>query len=148
MSDLHGLLQPAVEDMGYVFWGMEQLRQGRGSLLRIYIDSPSGVALDDCAAVSERLAGILDVEDPITGAYRLEVSSPGLDRRLFTVAQYRQAVGAMVSVRLRRLLDKRRRITGLLRGADARAIVLEDAGVEIQILMDDIDTTRIAPEEC
>ena len=147
MTDLYGLLQPAVEDMGYVFWGMEQLRQGRSSLLRVYIDKAAGVTLDDCARVSDRLAGILDVENPIAGAYRLEISSPGLDRRLFTTAQYRQSIGETVKVRLRRPLDNRRRVTGRLRDADERAIVLDDGGVELRICMDDIDKTRIAPEE-
>ena len=88
--NLVSLLTPVVVDMGYVCWGIEHLRQGRTSLLRIYIDSEAGITLEDCARVSNRVSGILDVEDPIAGEYQLEVSSPGLNRLLFPPGQYEQ----------------------------------------------------------
>ena len=91
--NLDNLLRPVIADLGYVCWGIEYQRQGRGALLRVYIDSEAGIDLEDCEQVSRRLSGILDVEDPIAGEYLLEVSSPGLDRLLFTRAHYEQFIG-------------------------------------------------------
>lgn len=82
-DDLNALLGPVVEAMGYEFWGLEYL-QGRGAVLRIFIDKDDGISVDDCAAVSHQASGVLDVEDLISGEYNLEVSSPGMERPLFT----------------------------------------------------------------
>ena len=75
------LLEPTVEGMGYELVGVEF--DGHQRVLRVYIDRPEGITVDDCSAVSYQLSGLLDVEDPITGRYQLEVSSPGMDRPLF-----------------------------------------------------------------
>ncbi|MFT7177559.1 MAG: ribosome maturation factor RimP, partial [Halioglobus sp.] len=80
---LEEMLEPTVKAMGFSLWGIEYSSQGRYSVLRIFIERDSGITADDCAAVSSQVSGILDVEDPISGEYTLEVSSPGMDRRLF-----------------------------------------------------------------
>ena len=80
---LRDLLAPTVEAQGFELWGLEHHSQGRHSLLRLYIDAEAGVDVDDCARVSEHVGALLDVEEPISGDYVLEVSSPGVDRRLF-----------------------------------------------------------------
>ena len=146
-ANLDTLLRPVVTDMGYIFWGIEHLREGRGSLLRIYIDSEPGVTLEDCARVSNRVAGVLDVEDPIVGGYRLEISSPGLDRPLFTPAQYEQFIGETVKVKLSRPHNNRRRITGRIERVDEYKVVLNEAGTEFHIPVDEIGKARIVPGE-
>jgi ribosome maturation factor RimP len=81
---LEEMIAPVVVSLGCEFWGMEYLTQGRYTTLRIFIDAPKGVSLDDCEKVSRQVSAILDVEDPIQGEYTLEVSSPGMDRPLYT----------------------------------------------------------------
>ena len=145
--DLDRLLRPVVADMGYVCWGIEHLRQGRASLLRIYIDGEQGITLEDCERVSHRLSGVLDVEDPIAGEYLLEVSSPGLDRLLFTRAQYEQYTGETVKVRLSNAYEKRKRITGTIQRVAGDTVILNEAGREFHIPLHEIDRARIVPRE-
>ena len=82
------MLRTTVEALGFELWGIEYLSQGRHSVLRVYIEAENGIAVEDCATVSEQVGSVLDVEDPITGEYTLEVSSPGMDRLLFKLDQY------------------------------------------------------------
>ena len=141
--NLDALLKPVITDLGYVYWGLELLRQGRGALLRIYIDSSAGVTLEDCERVSHRVSGILDVEDPIAGEYLLEVSSPGLDRLLFNRDQYEQFIGSTVKVRLSGTVDERKRITGLIEEVTSETLVLNEAGSKIRIPLGEIDRARL-----
>ena len=97
---LTSLLQPLVEDLGYEFVGIEHSSNPKNPVLVIYIDAPDGIAVEDCARVSREIAAILDVEDPIPGKYQLEVSSPGLDRPLFTLAQFEQFSGEVAQISL------------------------------------------------
>ena len=143
--DLEALLRPVVADLGCEFWGLERLTERGGSLLRLYIDSAAGITLADCERVSHRVAGVLDVEDPIAGAYRLEVSSPGLDRLLFTMAQYERFVGEQVKVRLSKPCESRKRIAGRLERVSERTVVLNEAGREFHIPLEDIERARVAP---
>ena len=134
-------------DMGYVCWGIELLRQGRGALLRIYIDSGDGVTLEDCERVSNRVSGVLDVEDPIAGEYLLEVSSPGLDRLLFNREQYEQYIGETVKVRLSGTIDNRKHITGRIEGVIGETLVLNESGREFQIPLGEIEKARLSPDD-
>ncbi len=120
------MIQPIAEGLGYVFWGMEFLSQGRHSVLRIYIDKENdGITVDDCEAVSRQVSGILDVEDPIQGEYTLEVSSPGWDRPLFRLEQFAAYAGEVVQVRLRSPYDGRRNFKGLLKGVEGDEVVVQ-----------------------
>jgi len=121
---LRDLLSPSVEALGFELWGLEHLSQGRHSLLRVYIDAEAGVTVDDCARVSEQVGAVLDVEDPIGGDYVLEVSSPGVDRRLFRLEQYAPYAGEELELRLRRPFEGRRKYRGVLRGVEGEDIVL------------------------
>lgn len=142
------LIRPVVEGLGYHFWGMEYLSQGKDSVLRIFIENPSenGTDVEDCAKVSRQVSSILDVEDPITGEYNLEVSSPGLDRPLFELEQYKEYIGALVALRLRVPFDGRRKFKGQLTGVEGEDIVLRVDQEEYLLPIDLIDKANIVPE--
>ncbi len=108
------LIKPVVETLGFDFWGLEYIAQGKSSVLCIYIDGENGINVDDCAAVSRQVSGVMDVEDPIASEYSLEVSSPGLDRPLFTLEQFNRYVGEFVDVKLRYAYEGRRKFKGKL----------------------------------
>ena len=111
---LQELLQGSVENLGCELWGIECQRVGRYLTVRLFIDKEGGVTVDDCADVSRQVSAVLDVEDPIADKYNLEVSSPGLDRPLFTLAQYTRYVGQEIVVHLRIPVADRRKWQGEL----------------------------------
>jgi len=124
-TQLEDLLSPVVDSLGYEFVGLEYLPQGKHSLLRIYIDKPDGITVDDCGTVSHQVSGVLEVEDPISGHYVLEVSSPGLDRPLFKFEDFERFSGNNVQIRLQIPLDGRRNFKGLLQGVQAADQLVE-----------------------
>ena len=139
------MLQTTVEAMGFDLWGVEYLSQGRHSVLRVYIERDSGVLVDDCAAVSSQVSAILDVEDPIAGEYALEVSSPGMDRRLFRLDQYSAYVGETVDIHLRSAFDGRRKFKGILKGIEGEDVVVQVDNHEFLLPHDAIDKARVEP---
>ena len=122
--DIEALIEPAIEVMGFELWGLELVRRGKQSLLRIFIEAEHGITVDDCAAVSRQVSGILDVENPINEEYTLEVSSPGIDRRLFKHAQVDRCVGQPATVQLRQPFEGQKRFKGVIVGTEASDIVL------------------------
>lgn len=120
-ESIEALLQPVVEASGCEWVGGE-FRGGPDGLLRVYIDTEAGVTLDDCSRVSDALSGVLDVEDPFPGFYRLEVSSPGVERPMFRASDFGRFVGQKVRVRLHRPLAQRRRFDGIVTGVDGEQI--------------------------
>ena len=145
-KQLQALLEPSVAALGYELLGIEHLSQGRHSLLRIYIDSPDGITVEDCERVSHQVSGVLEVEDPIKGAYTLEVSSPGLDRPLFKPEHYERFVGEQVQVRLVRPQDGRRKFKGQLTGLRDGNVVLDVDGHEVVLAWEDIDKAHLVPQ--
>lgn len=101
LEQLQAIVAPVIEALGYECWGIEFLSQGKHSLLRIYIDHADGIFIEDCEKVSRQVSGVLDVEDPISNEYTLEVSSPGMDRPLFTLEQFAAHAGEQVKIKLR-----------------------------------------------
>ncbi|WP_299196382.1 ribosome maturation factor RimP [uncultured Amphritea sp.] len=146
LSVLQELIEPSVVALGYQLWGVEMISQGRHSMLRIYIDAEEGIGVEDCASVSRQVSGILDVEDPISGEYTLEVSSPGMDRPLFTLEQYQAFVGHVVQLKLRMPFDGRRRFKGVLKGIEDEDIVLVVDQEEYLLPIDHIDKANIVPQ--
>lgn len=140
------IVGPAVTGLGYELVGVEYQPQPRNSVLRVYIDQPEGITVDDCERVSHQLSGVLDVEDPIRGHYTLEVSSPGLDRPLFTAEQFERFAGNRVRIRLGAPLDGRRNFTGRLCGVENGNVVIEVDGDETHLPLESIDQARLAPE--
>lgn len=124
-EDLQTALVPAIEALGFELWGIELIAHARHTLLRIYIDSAAGITVDDCASVSRHAGSALDVADLIAGAYTLEVSSPGLDRPLFTQAQFERYCGQAVKVRLAYPVEGQRNCQGKLLKVDDDAIEVE-----------------------
>lgn len=145
LEQLQALLAPVVEALGYQCWGIEFLSQGRHSLLRVYIDHENGILIDDCEKVSRQISGVLDVEDPITSEYTLEVSSPGMDRPLFRLEQFAAHAGELVKIKLRSPYEGRRNFQGLLRGVEEQDVVVLVEDHEYLLPIDLIDKANIIP---
>ena len=123
-QNLQEMLQDAVEDLGCELWGIECQRVGRFMTVRLFIDKEGGVTVDDCADVSRQVSAILDVEDPIADKYNLEVSSPGLDRPLFTLPQFERYIGQDIAVHLRIPVMERLKWQGKLERIEKDMITL------------------------
>lgn len=145
LEQLQGILGPVVEALGYQCWGIEFISQGKHSLLRVYIDHVDGILVEDCEKVSRQISGVLDVEDPITSEYTLEVSSPGMDRPLFTLEQFAAHAGEQVKIRLRSPYEGRRNFQGLLQGIEDQDVVVRVEEHEYLLPIDLIDKANIIP---
>ena len=144
--NLRQILEPAVAAVGCELVGVEYHPAGKQSLLRIYIDRPDGVTVKDCEAVSHQVSGVLDVEDPIPGQYTLEVSSPGLDRPLFRLADFERFAGRQARLKLEQDVEGRRNFRGTLQGVRDGQVVLEtDDGLELLVSVDEIEQARLVP---
>ena len=146
MSDetLNALIEPVVIGLGYQLWGIEKVQQGRRVTLKIYIDAKDGVTIEDCAKVSRQGSGLLDVEDPISGDYLLEVSSPGIDRRLFKPEHFDLCKGEKIQVTLRQAFEGQRKWKGVLCGLDEGDAVLRvDDTQEIVLPLASIERARV-----
>lgn len=139
------LTQDTIEAMGCELVGIECQRAGRFLTVRLYIDKDSGVTIDDCSDVSRQISAILDVEDPITDKYNLEVSSPGLDRPLFTVAHYERFKGREVVIHLRIPMFDRRKWQGVIESVDGDFITLKVEGEARQFAFGNIQKANLVP---
>ena len=143
---LNNLLQPLVEDLGYEFVGLEYNANPKNSVLVLYIDTPEGIQLEDCERVSREVAALLDVEDPIPGQYSLEVSSPGLDRPLFTLDQFERFSGEEVQLTAFAPVAGRRRFKGKILGTAEGTVRLEQDGNEVELEFGNIAKARLVPD--
>lgn len=135
-----------VEDLGYELVGIEYIRAGKHSTLRVYIDHENGILVDDCAAVSREISALMDVEDPITNEYTLEVSSPGLERPLFSADQYAAFIGSEVKVQLRMPIQNRRRWKGVIASVEGEIICVNVDGTEERFALSNIQKANIVPK--
>lgn len=145
-AELAALLEPTIERLGYELTDLE-LRLGGKGLVRLFIDAPDGIGLADCEKVSKAVGALMDVEDPVPGNYDLEVSSPGLDRRLTKVQHFQRFIGEIVKVKLRFPMDGRRRFRGKLVSADDEGIAVEVDGELHSLALASIDTARLVPAD-
>lgn len=151
-EEIAGLLSPTVAAMGLELLGVEYLTAPGGATLRLYIDVPEAqadsrmVGIDDCEAVSREVSAQLDVADPISGHYTLEVSSPGIDRPLFTPAQFARFAGQTAKVTLRLPQDGRRRLQGQILRVESERIVFALDGAEFVVAAANIDKARLVPD--
>jgi len=145
-SQLTELIAPVVESMGFSFWGLEFMPQGKRSMLRIFIDHADGINVDHCAQVSRQISAVMDVEDPIAQEYTLEVSSPGMDRPLFTLEQFQQYANHIVELRLRMPFDGRRKFKGQLIGVEQEDVVIVVDEHEYLLPIELIEKANVVPQ--
>ena len=143
---LQKIVEPVVKALGFQLWGIEYLGQGRHTLLRIYIDKEGGINIEDCAEASRHISSILDVEDPISSEYRLEVSSHGLDRILFTQDQLNAHIGDVIKVRLTESFAGRRNFSGKLKNIVDDEIVLIVGDEEFTIPYELIEKANVVSD--
>ncbi len=143
---LQQMLEPLVESLGYELVLLEFSPSTKGGMLRLFIDKADGILVDDCERVSREVAAALDVEDPISTPYRLEISSPGLDRPLVKASHFERFIGEQSRIQLIAPRNGRRRFIGWIRGFANGAVNLETAEGPIDIALDDIERARLVPE--
>ena len=146
MQDLAQMFEPVIEAMGYELVGVEYQRGGGHGTLRVYIDRESGVTLDDCAAISHQISGILDVEEPIQQAYDLEISSPGIDRPLFKLADFERFAGRNARIRLAVARQGRKNFKGELQGVADRLVSIKVDGEIFDLPYADIAKANLIGE--
>jgi ribosome maturation factor RimP len=144
-ADLRKLLEPGVSAMGFELVDVEMAGSHHSPTLRVYIDGPRGVNVDDCARVSRQLSALLDVEDPLPGQYTLEVSSPGLDRPLVKPEDFRRFVGETVKVKMQQPVLGRRNFSGRLVEVAADHVVVEVDKEIFNLAFDDMERARLVP---
>lgn len=142
---LTDMLSAPVEAIGFELVGIEFIRAGKHSTLRVYIDSENGIDVDDCAEVSHQVSAVLDVEDPISNEYNLEVSSPGMDRPLFKAAHYQSVVGEEITVKLNIPQDGRRNFKGLLTQSTETHVHVEVDGQTFILPISNISKANLVP---
>ena len=133
-----------VADEGLELLATEFVGSGPKAILRLIVDGPDGVNLDTCASISRQASALLDVEDPVSHRYTLEVSSPGLDRRLYVLDDYQKHVGSRVKIRMQPSFRDQRTVFGELLGTNNDMIrVFNDSGQEIELPLDEIFEARL-----
>lgn len=143
MQDLNALLDKSLSQLGYELVDMEI--SNRGKLIRLFIDKPEGINIDDCVLVSNHLSDLLAVEHDIDYD-RLEVSSPGLDRALKKEADFVRFNGERAQVKLRVPVEGRKNFVGILRGLEQDQLAIECEGVVHHVALSNIDKAKLAPE--
>jgi len=146
VTKLTAMLQPLVEDLGYEFVGLEFSSNPKNAVLVLYIDKPGGVVVEDCEMASREVAALLDVEDPISGHYVLEVSSPGLDRPLFSTQHFARFKGEVVQIVLNAPHEGRRKFKGRILDAGDGKIRIEQDGAEVVLDHGNIAKARLVPD--
>ena len=147
MSDIWSLIEPVVEGLGYEVVDIEYKPHPTNGLLRIYIDQPEGIQLEDCEVVSRQISSLLDVEDPIPGQFNLEISSPGMDRPLRKVQDFERFKGEVVKIKLSvPTIEGQRNFTGKLMGIENDEVILEMDGETHYLPLDSIDKARLVPQ--
>ncbi|MES1146841.1 MAG: ribosome maturation factor RimP [Solimonas sp.] len=138
------LLEPLVRHLGYELWELEFT--GRNGVLRLYIDSPEGIDIDDCETVSRVVSDRLDEADPVPGEYTLEVSSPGMDRVLRTAQHFERFIGEQVNVEMKQQVNGRRRFVGKLLKVSPQDIQIEMGGEQFELALANIHRARLSPQ--
>lgn len=140
------MLAPAVEAMGFTLWGVEFVRAGKHSTLRVYIDHAEGISVDHCAQVSHQVSAILDVEDPIQAEYFLEVSSPGMERPFFSAEQFAAYLGEQAAVELTMTQQGKRKFKGVIGAVDGEQIDFIIDGENFSVKHSAIKKAHLIPQ--
>jgi ribosome maturation factor RimP len=139
------MLTAPVEALGFEMVGIEFVRAGKHSTMRVYIDHPDGISVDHCAEVSHQVSAVLDVEDPINTEYNLEVSSPGMERPLFKLQHYIESVGEVVTLRLKMPMGDRRNFKGKLLSEADGMLTIEVDNQEFVLAFANIEKGNVVP---
>ena len=145
IKEIYGIVEPMAKELNLEIYHIEYVKENGEYYLRIYIEKDGGIALSDCEALSRRVSDVMDEKDPITEAYFLEVSSPGLNRTLFTEAHYKRFVGREVMVKLAKAIDGKKSVKGILKEVNEENIVVEADSLVI-VPKDKIKSTNIEGE--
>jgi ribosome maturation factor RimP len=140
---LTDLLRPAVEETGKTLIGIEYISAGNNSILRLFVDHENGINVDDCAEVSRQVGALLDVEDPISSEYSLEVSSPGVDRPLFELAHFQAVIGETVNVKLSMPLNGRRKFKGPLVAIENDTLIVTVDSIDYELAIGNVDKANL-----
>lgn len=144
------LFEPVVTGMGFELIEIEHFPNPKHGVLRLYIDKPegsdTGIVVDDCSAVSRQISALIDVEDPVSGQFNLEVSSPGMDRPLRRLKDFQRFTGSLVKLKTAIPLEGQRNFKGRLLEASEESLTIETDEEEITLPMSAIDKARIVPE--
>ena len=143
---LHKLLEPTVNGLGYELLGIERGRGRDSQLIRLYIDQEEGITVEDCETVSRQVGDVIEVERAVAGEYTLEVSSPGIERPLFTLEQHRRFIGNRIQVRLRSLVNGRRRVAGILNDVSDEQLVVDVDGEAFNVPFPEVERSRLMAE--
>jgi len=145
VSTIESLIRPAVTGLGFELYDLVFVKEGSNWYLRVFIDKPGGVTIDDCEAASRAVENELDKKDPIEQSYILEVSSPGIDRPLKKDADYERYKDSVVDVKLYKPLGRRKEYTGRLEGLQDGSIVITDSsGNILRFPKSDVALCRLA----
>jgi ribosome maturation factor RimP len=145
-TQLEDIIAPLVAASGLELWGLE-IPKARKGVLRVYVDGPQGVSVDQCAEISRHLSVTLDIEDPLPGPYTLEVSSPGLKRPFFSCAQLPPYIGQPLSIKLRTPKGNQKNWTGTLIRVRQQTLTLEVDGQEHEFAWDNILKARLVLQD-
>jgi len=140
------MLEAPVAASGYELVGLEFIRAGEHSTLRIFIDHENGINVDDCAEVSRQVSAVMDVEDPISVAYNLEVSSPGLERPLFKAEHYQQFIGHEVNLVLKMAMGNRRKWKGVIDAVEGETVTLTVDGEKEEFALSNVSKANLIPK--
>ncbi|MEG0306872.1 MAG: ribosome maturation factor RimP [Clostridium sp.] len=145
VEKLNGKISNIVEKLGFELYHLEYVCEGGHNILRVFIDSENGVALDKCILVSKAVSEMLDLDDPIVEEYNLEVSSPGIFRTLFTKKHFDKYIDCDVAVKLSALVDGNKKYEGVLKGFDGKDLTLEIDNNEIVLPMLKVSIVTLNP---
>jgi len=140
------LLEPVVNGMGFELIEIEYSSHVKSNVLRLYIDKEGGIVIDDCSNVSRQVSAILDVEDPISGFFNLEVSSPGLDRPLRKIEDFDRFKGERVKIKTSMPQDGQRNFKGAIKAVEEDIIIIECDDKEISLPVSAIEKARLIPD--
>lgn len=146
MAELDNIIAPSVALLGYEYLGAELVNEDNQRVLRVFIDSDAGINISDCEKVSKQVSAVLDVEDPIAGQYTLLVSSPGLDRPLFTPEHYQRFNGHPIKIKLSVPMDGRRNFKGLIKAVSEEKVTLELEDGQVDLPFAGIEKANLIPE--
>jgi ribosome maturation factor RimP len=142
-DQIEQLIEVPIETLGYELVGVEYVKNGSNTVLRIYIDAKQGISIEDCERVSHQVSGILEVEEPITSAYSLEVSSPGFDRPLFKERDFVRFVDNEVKITMKLPVQGRRNFKGRLEGMSDGNILIEVDGEVYELPLTKLSKARL-----